>query len=78
MDRRDEARALVAEGTKKYPDLTIESWTGTSDWGEADRAKAIGQMRKAGFPACASPTIIEQGEIVARLPECVQADAAGP
>ncbi len=78
LDRSDEAKALVAEGTKKYPDLTIESWTGTSDWGGADRAKAVGQMRKAGFPACASSTAVENGHIVSRLQECVQADAAGP
>ncbi|MFN0192899.1 MAG: winged helix-turn-helix domain-containing tetratricopeptide repeat protein [Aestuariivirga sp.] len=78
LDRSDEAKALVAEGTKKYPDLTIESWTGTSDWGEADRAKAVGQMRKAGFPACASATTVEKEHIVFRLPECVQADASGP
>jgi TolB-like protein/DNA-binding winged helix-turn-helix (wHTH) protein/tetratricopeptide (TPR) repeat protein len=78
LDRSDEAKALVAEGTKKYPDLTIESWTGTSDWGEADRAKAVGQMRKAGFAACASATAVEQEKIVFRLAECVQADAATP
>jgi TolB-like protein/DNA-binding winged helix-turn-helix (wHTH) protein/tetratricopeptide (TPR) repeat protein len=78
MNRSDEAKALVAEGTKKYPDLTIESWTGTSDWGEADRSKAVGQMRKAGFPACASATAVEREHIVFRLPECVQADATTP
>ncbi len=78
MDHSDEAKALVDEGTKKYPDLSIESWTGTSDWGEADRVKAVGQMRKAGFPACASATAVEQEHIVFRLPECMQADAATP
>ena len=55
LNRGEEAKALVAEGVEKFPDLTIESWTGTSDWGEADRAKAVAQMRKAGFPACSSP-----------------------
>jgi TolB-like protein len=75
MDRSDEAKALVAEGTKKYPDLTIESWTGTSDWGEADRSKAVKQMRKAGFPPCASTSVVAREHIVVRLSECVQADA---
>jgi TolB-like protein/DNA-binding winged helix-turn-helix (wHTH) protein/Tfp pilus assembly protein PilF len=78
LDRGDEASALVAEGVKNYPDLTIESWTGTSDWGEADRAKAVAQMRKAGFPACSSPVVIAEGQIVFRLPECVQAKAVAP
>ena len=78
LDRRDEAKAQVTEGTKKYPDLTIESWTGTSDWGEADRAKAVTQMRTAGFPACASATAVEREHIVFRLPECVQTDATSP
>jgi TolB-like protein/DNA-binding winged helix-turn-helix (wHTH) protein/tetratricopeptide (TPR) repeat protein len=78
QDRGDEARALVAEGVKKYPNLTIESWTGTSEWGEADRAKAVAQMRKAGFPTCSSPDGVVKGQIVFRLPECVKADAAAP
>jgi Tfp pilus assembly protein PilF len=78
LDRGDAAKALVAEGVTKYPDLTIESWTGTSDWGEADRAKFVGQMRKAGFPACASARVAEKEHIVFRLPECIQADAAQP
>lgn len=72
LDRGDVAKALVAEGVEKYPDLTIESWTGTSDWGEADRAKAVAQMRKAGFPACSSPDSVVKGQIVFRLPECPQ------
>jgi hypothetical protein len=70
LDHSDQAKALVAGGMTKYPDLSIESWTGTSDWGEADRAKAIGQMRKAGFPACASASTVEKEHIVFRLPEC--------
>lgn len=78
LDRGDEARALVAEGVKNYPDLTIESWTGTSDWGEADRAKAVAQMRKAGFPACSNHDGVVKGQIVFRLPECVEAGAAAP
>jgi hypothetical protein len=72
LDRGDVAKALVAEGVEKYPDLTIESWTGTSDWGETDRAKAVAQMRKAGFPACSSPDGVVKGQIVFRLPECPQ------
>jgi tetratricopeptide (TPR) repeat protein len=76
LNRSADARALVAEGIKNYPDLTIESWTGTSDWGEADRAKAIAQMRKAGFPVCSSPDGVVEGLIAFRLPECVGAGAA--
>ena len=70
LDRGEAAKALIAKALIEFPDLTIESWTGTSDWGEADRAKVVGQMRKAGFPACASAGAVEKEHIVFRLPEC--------
>ena len=70
MNRGEAAKALVANALIEFPDLTIESWAGTPDWGEADRAKVIDQMRKAGFPACASAGSVKQQHIVFRLPEC--------
>ena len=70
LDRGEAAKALIAKALIEFPDLTIESWTGTSDWGEADRAKVVAQMRKAGFPACSSAGAVEKEHIVFRLPEC--------
>ncbi len=66
-NRISEAKALVHEAQKKIPDLTIESWTGTPEWGEVERAKVVSQMRKAGFTPCSPKDV----QIAVRLPECL-------
>lgn len=72
LARMDEAHALVADARTAYPDLTIESWTGTDDWGQEDRRTYVDLMNKAGFPPCASAADIGKYRIAARLPECVR------
>ena len=67
FNKKSEANALVAEAQAKFPDLTIESWTGTPDWSDAERTKVIAQMRRAGFSPC-SP---KDAQIAVRLPECI-------
>jgi hypothetical protein len=68
--RVDEARALAAEAMAALPDISIESWTGDPGWLEADRQRAISQMRAASFPACASEEELARGAVKVRLPEC--------
>jgi hypothetical protein len=67
LNKQSEANALVAEAQTNFPDLTIESWTGTPDWSDAERVKVVAQMRKAGFSPC-SP---KNAQIAVRLPECL-------
>ena len=54
-----------------FPDLTIEGFTGTADWSDADRMRFIGPMRAAGFPPCAKPEVLAKNPQLVRLPECV-------
>ncbi|MFO0992313.1 MAG: adenylate/guanylate cyclase domain-containing protein [Hyphomicrobiales bacterium] len=70
LGQADEARKLVQEAEAAFPDLTIESWTGTVDWGDSDRKLYVKLMREAGFPACATPDQVKKFRITVRLPEC--------
>lgn len=70
VGRVGEARALAAEAMAALPDISIESWTGDPGWLEADRQRAISQMRAASFPACASEEELGRGAVKVRLPEC--------
>jgi len=74
--RVGEARALAAEAVAALPGISIESWTGDPGWLEADRQRAITQMRAAAFPACASEAEIARGAVKVRLPECAGGEAA--
>jgi TolB-like protein/class 3 adenylate cyclase len=71
LGREPQAKATVADMLAKNPDLTIEGFTGTADWSDADRKRLIGPMRAAGFPPCAKPEILAKNPQLVRLPECV-------
>lgn len=72
--RVDEARALAAEAVAALPGISIESWTGDPGWLEADRRRAVEQMRAAAFPACAGEAELARGAVKVRLPECAGAE----
>jgi tetratricopeptide (TPR) repeat protein len=71
LGRETQAKATVADTLAKNPDLTIEGFTGTADWSDADRKRLIGPMGAAGFPPCAKPEILAKNPQLVRLPECV-------
>ena len=71
LRRFAEAKAAVSDTLQHFPDLTIEGFTGTPDWSDADRVRFIGPMRAAGFPPCAKPEILAKNPQLVRLPECV-------
>ncbi len=71
LGREPQAKATVADTLARNPDLTIEGFTGTADWSDADRKRLIGPMRAAGFPPCAKPEILAKNPQLVRLPECV-------
>lgn len=75
LGRMEEAKAAVAETLRRYPDITIQSYVSTPDWSEAERQRLIETMRKAGFPACASPKALATLAKPVRLPECTQPTA---
>jgi len=71
LGRSEAAKAATADALKHYSDLTIEGFTGTPDWGQAERRRIIAGMKAADFPACASSkTLAHQPQLV-RLPECL-------
>jgi hypothetical protein len=70
LSRFETAKAATADALRHYPDLTIEGFTGTPDWGEGDRQRLIGPMRAAGFPACAKSETLARFPQLMRLPEC--------
>jgi hypothetical protein len=76
LGRIDDAKAAVAETLKRFPDITIQSYVSTPDWGEAERQRLIETMRKAGFPACAPPEAMATLAKAVSLPECPQPRAA--
>ena len=71
LGRSAEAKAAVSDALQHFPDLTIEGFTGTPDWSDADRKRLIGPMRAAGFPPCAKPEILAKNPQLVRLAECV-------
>jgi TolB-like protein/class 3 adenylate cyclase/tetratricopeptide (TPR) repeat protein len=81
LGRLDEAKAVVARGMARFPDmLVIESFASRPDWAEHERQRLIETMRKAGFPFCAKPEELAKFEKPVRLPEfdAEQAKAAAP
>jgi TolB-like protein/class 3 adenylate cyclase len=71
LGRSAEANAAMSDALQHFPDLTIEGFTGTVDWTDADRIRLIGPMRAAGFPPCAKPEVLAKNPQLVRLPECV-------
>jgi TolB-like protein/class 3 adenylate cyclase len=71
LGRSAEAKAAVSDALQHFPDLTIEGFTGTPDWSDADRKRLIGPMRAAGFPPCAKPETLAKNPQLVRLPECL-------
>jgi hypothetical protein len=74
LGRLEEAKALVARGTAKYPGLlSIEKFALNRGWSASARPFMTDLMRKAGFPACASDKDLAGIAKPERLPECVKA-----
>jgi TolB-like protein/class 3 adenylate cyclase len=71
VGREPQAKATVADALARNPDLTIEGFTGTADWGDADRMRFVGPMRAAGFPPCAKPEVLAKNPQLVRVPECL-------
>lgn len=65
------AKAALSDALTHHPDLTIEGFTGTPEWTEADRKLMIETMRAAGFPTCAKPETLARFPQLVRLPECL-------
>ena len=76
LGRLDEAHAAVAEMLAKFPDISIEGWSGTPDWADWERELFDKSMRKAGFPVCANENVLKEFPDLIRMPECVKAQAA--
>ncbi|MBE7186079.1 MAG: hypothetical protein INR68_16905 [Methylobacterium mesophilicum] len=68
--RTQEAVALAREANGPFPTISIEGWTGTPDYSDAERKELVAYMRQAGFRPCADPAEIDKGRIRHRLPEC--------
>jgi TolB-like protein/class 3 adenylate cyclase len=66
-----EAKAAMSDALQHFSDLTIEGFTGTVRWSDAERMHFIGPMRAAGFPPCARPETLAKNPQLVRLPECV-------
>jgi TolB-like protein/class 3 adenylate cyclase len=72
LGQMDEAKAAVTETLKRFSDITIQSYVSTPDWRGAERERLIETMRRAGFPACATPEAIATLAKPVSLPECPQ------
>lgn len=71
LGREPQAKGAVADTLARNPDLTIEGFTGTADWTDADRRRLIGPMQAAGFSPCAKPETLAKNPQLVRLPECL-------
>jgi predicted Zn-dependent protease len=71
LGREPQAKGAVADTLARNPDLTIEGFTGTADWTDADRKRLIGPMQAAGFSPCAKPETLAKNPQLVRLPECL-------
>ena len=70
LGRAAEAKAALSDALAHHPDLTIEGFTGTEGWSDAERKRLNETMRAAGFPACAKPDTLAKNPQLVRLPEC--------
>jgi TolB-like protein/class 3 adenylate cyclase/Tfp pilus assembly protein PilF len=74
LGRADEAKAVVAEALKRYPDLTAEGFLIDEGFVVEREQRALAEnMRNAGFPACAPAEKLKRIAKPFRLPECVAA-----
>lgn len=71
LGKADEAKDWVARALQQHPKLTIESFINLdAGMADADRDMYTETMRKAGFPACATPDQLRDFTEPYRLPEC--------
>jgi len=70
LGRTEDTKACVAEALKRFPDLTIEAMANEPSFSDAEHQHFMETMRKAGFPACASPAALAKFAKPQRLPEC--------
>ena len=71
VGRTPEAKTLISEALKSFPDLTIEGRVNEPAYTDADRKRLIETMRIAGFPPCARPELLAKIDKPMRLPECL-------
>jgi tetratricopeptide (TPR) repeat protein len=71
LGRSEAAKLATIDALNRYPDLTIEGFTGTPDYSDADRLRLIEPMRAAGFPVCVKPETLARSPQLVRLPECL-------
>lgn len=72
VGRTEEAKTLISETLKRFPDLTIEGRVNEPLVNtDADRKRLMETMRLAGFPPCANPELLAKIDKPVRLPECL-------
>ncbi|TIO09071.1 MAG: tetratricopeptide repeat protein [Mesorhizobium sp.] len=72
VGRTEEAKTLISEALKRFPDLTIEGRVNEPlVHTDADRKRLIETMRIVGFPPCARPELLAKIDKPVRLPECL-------
>lgn len=71
LGRADEAKPLVQEGVRRYPDLNVEVWSNQVGYSAEEQDRFARTMRLAGFPICATPEQIAKLANPKRQPECV-------
>ena len=69
--RVEEAKRAVDQALALDPDVSIERKISDPGLSEPERVRLIETMRKAGFPACATPEALAQFDQPVRLPECL-------
>ena len=66
LGRVKEARAMLDETMKRYPNLSIEEIINNPELNDTEREHLIRTMKLAGFPVCSKPEVKPKR----RLPEC--------
>jgi tetratricopeptide (TPR) repeat protein len=75
LGRLEEAKAVVARASGRFPDIAVESRIGVPGFIEHERRRLSETMRKAGFRVCASEKALKLYPDLIRLPECVEPQA---
>ena len=71
-----DAQSAVAAALERFPNLSVEAWSGQAGYSDAERQRWVTTMRAAGFPLCASEAVLTEQAVVRRMPECLAQTAS--
>jgi TolB-like protein/class 3 adenylate cyclase len=72
LGKDGETKVWLKKAMEAHPELTIQGYASGPGWSDAEQARLVETMRKAGFPPCAKAGQLDGVAHVVNLPECLE------